>query len=167
MRIDKKYFIALTVVHILVSASLLYFSQYFFLIFLQIIYFFALFSYKSSFFKSILLFLYLACLNYSLILIFSFSAYTLYFLILFGVIYFIYYQDINFTKKAVLVGSVLILSTTIIFRYLDGVVYKIYLYFDFSDGQNYVNSEILFVLTLLHTLILFFVLFKKRGKLEI
>lgn len=167
MRIDKKFSIELTIIHILVSASLLYFSQYFFLLFLQVIYCFALFSHKNSFLKNIFVFLYLACLNYSLILIFSFGAYIFYFLTLFGIVYFIYYQDIYFTKKAFLVGSVLALSTTILFRYLNGVAYGIYLYVDFSDGQNFVNSEILFVLTLLHTLILFFVLFKKRGKLEI
>jgi hypothetical protein len=167
MRTDKRYFVALTIIHFFVSASLLYFSQYFFLIFLQIIYFFILLSYKSSFLNSILLFPYLACLNYSLILIFSFSAYIFYFITLFGIIYFIYCQDTKFIKIAVLIGSILTFSSVLLFRHMNEIVYKIYLYFDFYDGQNFVNSEIFFALTLLHSLILFFVLLRKRGKLEI
>lgn len=167
MRTDKKYFIKLTLIHLLVSAPLWYFSQYFFLLFLQIIYFFTLFSYKSVFLKSTLLSLYLICLNYSLILVFSFSAYIFYFAALSAVTYFIYFQDTNFTKKAVLFWGILTLSITFLLRYMNEFIYDVYFYFDISDGQNFVNSEVLFALTFFHVLILFFVLFKKRGKLEI
>lgn len=167
MRIDKRYSVELTLIHFLVSIPLFYFSQYFFLIFLQIIYFLALFSHKSSFLYRIILSAYLIFLNYSLVLIFSFSAYIFYFITLFGVIYFINMQTINFTKKVFVTCGITALFTLFLIRYFDAFIYDIYLFFDVSDGQNFVNSEIFFVLTLFHTLILFFVLFRKRGKLEI
>ncbi len=162
MRADKKYFVELTLIHFLVSASLIYFSQYFFLLFLQIIYFLSLSVYRSSFLNGKLLCIYLIFLNYSLVLIFSFSAYIFYFLTLFGVIHFIHKQNINFTIKSFLACGTIALLITFLFRYLDAPIYDISLFFNISDKQNFVNSEVLFALTLIHTLILFFVLFKKK-----
>lgn len=162
---NKKYFFELGIVHVLVSISLLYFGQYFFMILLQIVFLLALFSYKNSFLNKITFFAYLMCLHYFLVLLFSFGAYIFYFINLFALICFIDKQNKVFTKREFLACGIFALVSVFFVWYFEEFIYTMYLYFDVVDTPNMINSEVFAVLTLLHSFMLFFTLFKKDRRL--
>jgi hypothetical protein len=162
---DKRYICELSLIHISLTLSLLYFAQYSFILFFQLSFFAVIFEYKRSFLGKMIFFVYLMCLNYSLALLFCFALYNFYFIALFGISYFLYNQQINFTKKELLACGIFALGTIALLRYFEGTVFDLYLYLDMSDEQNFINVEVYSLLTLLHLSILFFTFFKKNRRL--
>lgn len=162
---NKKYFFELSIVHVFVSISLFYFGQYFFMVFFQLIFVLALFSYKNSFLNKMIFFLFLMCLHYFLVLLFSFGVYIFYFTNLFALIYFIDKQNKMFTKREFLACGIFALLSAFFVWYFEEFIYDMYLLFDVVDAPNMINSEVFTVLTLLHGFILFFTLFKKDRRL--
>lgn len=151
-------------VHILISLSLYYFSQYFFMLFLQMVFFISLSLPKKYFINKILLFSYFISLNYALIVIFSFTAYIVYFINLSAVIFFIYDQKITFTKKELLACGALTVFSAGVLRYFEEEIFDIYIYLDIVDKQNYFSIQSAFVLSIMHLFILFFLMFKTDRK---
>ncbi|MCX6051241.1 MAG: hypothetical protein NTZ60_01895 [Campylobacterales bacterium] len=162
---NKKYLVVLSFIHAFVSLSLFYFGQYFFMTFFQIIFVPTLFSYKNSFLNKMIFFVYLMCLHYFLVLLFSFGAYIFYFINLFALIYFMEWQNKIFTKREFLACGIFALMSAFFVWYFEAFIYNMYLYFDVVDTPNMINSEVFVVLTLLHGFMLFFVLFKKDRRL--
>lgn len=158
------YIAELGFVHILISLSLYYFSQYFFMIFLQIVFVICIFAYKKSIMNKIIFFSYLMCLNYALTLIFSFTAYILYFINLSAIIFFIYHQKITFSKKEFLACGVFASFAAGLLRYFEEEIFDLYIYLDVVDRQNYFSMEIAVLLSIMHLFILFFFVFKKDRK---
>lgn len=151
-------------IHILISLSLYYFSQYFFMMFLQMIFLIYIFTYKKVFLNKVTLFSYFMCLNYALILVFSFTAYILYFINLSTIIFFIYKQKITFTKKEFFASLVLASFSAGVLKYFKEDIFDIYVYLDVVDKQNYFSMDIAIILSIIHLFILFFLLFKKDRK---
>ena len=162
---NKKYLVTLGIIHAFASLSLFYFGQYFFMILLQIIFLPTLFSYKNSFLNKMIFFAYLMCLHYFLVLLFSFGAYIFYFINLFALMYFIDKQNKMFTKTEFLACGIFALMSAFFVWYFEEFIYEMYLFFDVVDTPNMINSEVFMVLTLLHSFILFFTLFKKDRRL--
>lgn len=159
-----RYLLEFGFVHTLISLSLYYFSQYFFMLFLQIVFLISIFPYRKAFVKKVLFFSYFMCLNYALILIFSFTAYILYFINLSVVIFFIYNQRVTFTKQELLSCGVFALFVTWLLRYFKEEIFDTYIYLDIVDGQNYFCLDSAILLSIMHLFILFFLIFKKDRK---
>ena len=155
--IDKKAISKLILLNILNLSILLYIGEYTFSIFTQFIFLFTHFR-KARVFN----YLYFLLIHCSLILIFSSENFTLYFLFLSILIYYIYKETSALTRQKVFIY--LAITSTLIFSYiyLENFIYDVYVYIDIVDKANNISNHILLLLILLHSIILTYLYIKKK-----
>lgn len=159
---DKKKIYELSIVHFIIIFSLLVISQYTYGIFLQFFYLLLLFDFKKRNINNLLFLLYLFFTHYALVLLFTSEFTILYFLNLLAVTLLIYREKRFFSKLEYLVSGVLLALFLLIFRDLSVTLYDIYIWLDVVDAPRFIESEVFYILSLLHIFLLLFTLFKKK-----
>ena len=94
-------------------------------------------------------------INYLLIVLFLDSYYAAYFIILILLTFTFYTSKITLKRNFKYLSVVLILITSFGFIYFDNEVFDIYLYFNLDEIYSSIDSEVTYILILLHSLILF------------
>jgi len=102
--------------------------------------------------KNTLIFIYLLALHVELVCIFSISYYFLYFINLIIILYFINSKILNISLSSLFVfsGVTLVLINLEIYN---EVIFELFLYLNILDKVIYINSEIMYVLALVHLLL--------------
>ncbi len=103
--------------------------------------------------NSSLFFIYALVLHVELIFVFFFDFYIFYFLNLFFVMFFLHYKIADFSPKLFFLYTLLVLLITKLNIY-DEVMFEISLFLDILDKVPYMNSEVMYALTLVHLLLL-------------
>nr|CAI78772.1 hypothetical protein [uncultured Campylobacterota bacterium] len=159
---SKKQIYELSIFHFLITFSLLFIAQYTYCMFFQFIYLLLLLDFnKKNINNSIFLF-YLLLAHYALVLEFTSDRMILYFLNLFAATLLIYRQKRFFSKLEYLACGICVVILLLIFNIFDTFIYDIYIWLDIVDAPKFINSEVLYLLSLLHIFLFFFVEFKKK-----
>jgi len=140
--------------HIILSSSLLYVGEYTTCLVLQ---FFVFALYKRVFY-----FLYLPLLHFALLKLFASLEYILYFTNLFLAIYTLDKENIYINKKERIFYILFVLFLYGGYIYFKDEIYDLYVWIDIIDKVHNIDSIVVYILTILHSLILFFVTFKKK-----
>jgi len=93
--------------------------------------------------------------NYALILLFASTSYILYFLNLSAFLYILRKQKYNFLDIVVFLFIIITITLILNLATFKEFVYEIYIWLDVVDKVNYVNMEVLLILSFLHVGVLF------------
>lgn len=156
--IKKVEFIPLLLFHSIFSISLVVIGEYTLFVFLQFLLLFSFFKYKNIFHLIYFLFVLKA-----IILVFASGSYLLYILDLALIIYMSVKYDFYLNKDVLLYYVVLSVPIVLIYIYMKDFIYEIYIWIDIVDKPNYISTEIIYVLTLLHMLIITLIMINKRN----
>lgn len=141
-------------IYLSVTLSLVYVGEYSSALVFQ-------FVFLLSFYKKLLYFIYLPFLHLALVKIFSSMVYPLYFLSLFIVFFWFYSENNRYSLKTILFFLICLIGFFLTYLYFEDYVYELYIFTNIEDTINYIDEITFYILTLLHTLILFFLNFKK------
>lgn len=103
--------------------------------------------------NSTLFFIYALVLHVGLIFVFFFEFYIFYFLCLFFVIFFLHYKISDLSPLLFLFYTFLIFLLTSLNAY-DEVMFEIIIFLDILGKFPYMNSEVMYALSLVHLLLL-------------
>ena len=147
---------------LLISISLLLIGEYFFVIFFMPVFLISIFEFKNIFLKKILFLVYMYGVNYALILLFASTSYILYFLNLSAFLYILRKQKYNFLDIVVFLFVITTITLILNLTTFKEFLYEIYIWLDVVDKVNYVNIEILFILSFLHVCLMLWNNLKSR-----
>ena len=153
---------------LLISTSLLIIGEYTYFIVLQFIFLFVSFNAKNRLVRKMFFAIYLLALHKVLLLVFS-SFYLLYFFNLALLIHMFFakrdYIDRLNTNDVLLFVMVLILVISILFG-LEDLIFDLYIWLGVVDTHIYQVSFVVYILSIVHILILIFILFIQRKLLN-
>ncbi len=148
--------------HLFFSSSLFFIGEYTLTLILQTV--FIIIFFKSKFFIYIS---YIPIILFGLIKLFASTTYLLYFVNLFVFLYLLYKSDNILTLQELVIFSLYLSGLYFIYLSTSELRYDIYLYFDITDRVNSIHSEIIYMLSFLHLLILFFMGYNKEKLFRI
>jgi len=103
-----------------------------------------------------LLLVFLTLINYILILLFLNSYYLLYFCILFLVTLYIGIVRFQIAKNVFFISLLLFIVSDFLIEYFDTSVFNLYLFFDLEKIYTFAGGGIVYILSVLHIIVLFF-----------
>ncbi len=159
---EKKKIYELSIVHFIIIFSLVLVSQYTYGIFFQFFYLLLLLDFNKKNINNLIFLLHLFFTHYALVLLFTSDQVILYFLNLLAVTLLIYRQKRVFSKLEYLACGICIAELLLAFNALSVFVYDIYIWLDVVDAPKFINSVVLYVLSLIH-IFLFFLLSLKEN----
>lgn len=101
-------------------------------------------------------------INYLLIIFFLKTFYLLYFVTLILVAYSIYAIKFRVAKNSIIFYISLLCISTFLFDYFDEDIFEIYLFLNLDEIYSYVGGVVSYILAILHSFILFWVIIGKR-----
>jgi hypothetical protein len=103
-----------------------------------------------------LLLVFLTLINYILILLFLNSYYLLYFCILFFLSLYIGRVRFQIAKSVFFISLLLFIVSDFLIEYFDTSVFNLYLFFDLERIYTFAGGGIVYILSVLHIIVLFF-----------
>ncbi len=159
---DKKKIYELSIVHFSISLSLVFIAQYTYSIFFQFVFLLLLLDFKKKYINNLIFLLYLFFTHYALVLLFTSDVIILYFLNLWAVALLIYRHKRVFSKLDYLACGMSLALLLFVYNSFDTYIFDVYIWLDVVDAPKFINSAVLYVLSLLHIFLFFFLRFKRK-----
>lgn len=146
--------------HLLLSGALLFVGEYSVLLLLQA-------AFLSTFFnnKKIFYLLYMPIIFFALVKIFASSLYSLYFINLFFLFFFLEKNELLLSWWELLVWSLYMLLLYATYIVFEEQIYDVYIMQNLQDKVNHLFWDVVLVLTLLHVLIFVILGYNKKNYL--
>ncbi|MBA3024908.1 MAG: hypothetical protein FP820_00695 [Sulfurimonas sp.] len=114
--------------------------------------------------KQLLYILYIPVIFLALLKLFASSEYLLYFLNLLFLFYFLFKNQLLVSLKELAVFSVYMFFLYVMYRYLEGGIFNLYISSGIEDKVNHLFDEVVIFLTLLHIFIFVILGYNKQKK---
>jgi len=112
--------------------------------------------------RYISVFIFLIVVNYLLIIFFLNAYYLFYFAVVFFVSYLLYKIGFGGIKYLFLIYLFLFSLSSFLVEHFDVYLFDMYLFFDLEKFYTFVGGGIIYILSVLHSIIFFFSVFKKN-----